>query len=81
MRFSRCRICSKLLLALLLSMTTSPAYAYFDPGTGSVILQLLIGGVGGALVIGKLYWNKILGFFGMRRDRDDAARHDDKPID
>ena len=35
---------------------TSPAYAYLDPGTGSMLLQMLLGGVAGALVVGKLYW-------------------------
>lgn len=33
----------------------NPAYAYLDPGTGSMILQLLLGGVAGVLIIGKLY--------------------------
>jgi len=38
---------------------TAPAQAYIDPGTGGMLLQLLLGGVAGALVIGKLYWLKI----------------------
>lgn len=42
---------------------SSPAYAYLDPGTGSMLLQLLLGGVAGALVVGKLYFQKITGFF------------------
>ncbi len=33
-----------------------PAHAYLDPGTGSILLQLLLGGVAGGLVIMKLYW-------------------------
>ena len=41
-----------------------PAYAYLDPGTGSMILQLLLGGIAGFLVIGKLYWQRIKSFFG-----------------
>ena len=32
------------------------AYAYVDPGTGSMILQLLLGGFVGAFLIVKLYW-------------------------
>ena len=42
-----------------------PAYAYLDPGTGSILLQLLLGGVAGFLVIGKLYWQRIKDFFGL----------------
>lgn len=36
----------------------APAHAYIDPGTGSIILQSIIGGIAaGALVI-KLHWAK-----------------------
>lgn len=40
----------------------SPAYAYLDPGTGSMLLQLLLGGVAGLMAIGKLYWMEIKDF-------------------
>ena len=39
------------------------AYAYLDPGTGSLVLQLLIGGILGALVTIKMYWTKIKNYF------------------
>jgi dolichol kinase len=42
---------------------SAPAYAYLDPGTGSIILQLLLGGVAGGLVIFKLYWARLKSFF------------------
>lgn len=35
---------------------STPAHAYIDPGTGGMLLQLLLGGVAGGLVVGKLYW-------------------------
>jgi hypothetical protein len=38
---------------------TGPAWAYLDPGTGSMILQLLLGGITGAVVVGKLYWQRL----------------------
>jgi hypothetical protein len=38
---------------------TGPAWAYLDPGTGSMMLQLLLGGVAGAMVVGKLYWQRL----------------------
>ncbi len=41
-----------------------PAHAYLDPGTGSMLLQLLLGGVAGVLVVGKLYWHHVTSFFG-----------------
>ncbi|MGI9332090.1 MAG: hypothetical protein ACR2RL_02935 [Gammaproteobacteria bacterium] len=41
----------------------SPAHAYLDPGTGSIILQGLIAVIAGAAVAGKLYWSRLVAFF------------------
>jgi len=41
---------------------TGPAWAYLDPGTGSMMLQLLLGGIVGAMVVGKVYWHRFRGF-------------------
>ena len=60
-----------ILAYLLLAVVTSasPAYAYLDPGTGSMILQGLLGGLAaGAAVIG-IYWQKVKAFFGRTRAR------------
>ncbi len=43
------------------------AYAYLDAGTGSMILQLLIGGFAGVLIVGKLYWERLKSLFVRRR--------------
>ena len=37
----------------------SDAYAYLDPGTGSVIIQALIGVIAGVLITLKIYWYKL----------------------
>jgi hypothetical protein len=39
--------------------TISDAYAYIDPGSGSVMIQGLIGALVGAGIAIKLYWAKI----------------------
>lgn len=46
---------------------TLPAYAYLDPGTGSMVLQAIIGAiaVGGAAV--SVYWNKFKSLFTSRK--------------
>lgn len=48
------------------------AHAYLDPGTGSMILQAIIGAVTGALIVIKLYWYKLKTFFkgGKATDAD-----------
>ncbi len=52
-----------LVLNVWLIFPASPAFAYLDPGTGSMLLQILLGGFAGAAVILKLYWFKIKSFF------------------
>jgi len=46
-----------------------PAAAYLDPGSGSMLLQVLLGGVAGVAVIAKLYWGRVLSLLGIRRDQ------------
>jgi len=41
------------------------AYAYLDPGTGSIILQALIAGVAGSLFVVKAYWYKLRSYLGI----------------
>jgi len=54
------------------------AYAYLDPGSGSMLLQLLLGGVAGIAIIFKLYWaqfkegiNKVFGSKNNQNQKDD----------
>ena len=52
-----------LVFALVIGlMPLDRALAYLDPGSGSLIIQVLIGGLLGLLVAVKLYWGKIIGF-------------------
>jgi hypothetical protein len=37
--------------------------AYLDPGSGSLILQLLLAGLMGAGILVKVFWKKIKSFF------------------
>ena len=55
----------------------TPAHAYLDPGTGSMLLQLLLGGVVGLLTILKLYWHRIKAFFG-KGDEDETQAESTK---
>jgi hypothetical protein len=65
-----------LVTALLLWPTS--AEAYLDAGSGSMLLQLVLGGVAGLLVILKLYWQRVLSFLGLRRDEPAAVPEDTK---
>lgn len=57
-----------LLVCWCLMLAERPAAAYLDPGSGSMLLQVLLGGVAGVAVIAKLYWGRLLALFGIRRD-------------
>ncbi len=52
-----------LIAALATVWPVTAAQAYLDPGTGSLILQTLLGGVAGALVVGRLYWYRLKTLF------------------
>jgi hypothetical protein len=56
-----------IMVFLFASDISHSALAYLDPGTGSMILQLLLGGVAGALAIGKLYWGSLKDFFNKKK--------------
>lgn len=47
--------------------------AYLDPGSGSMILQVLAGGVAAVAVTAKLYWRRLTRFLGIRKD-DESER-------
>jgi hypothetical protein len=47
-----------LVLALLLLALPSTAHAYLDPGTGSYVVQLLIGTVLGGLFAVGMFWRR-----------------------
>jgi hypothetical protein len=68
---------SRLVLFVLLAvLAASPAYAYLDPGTGSILLQALLAGlaVGSATV--AAFWTRIRQLF-ARRPRTDQPPADD----
>jgi hypothetical protein len=45
------------------------AYAYLDPGTGSALLQGVLAALAAIVVAAKLYWHRLLRFFGIRKTK------------
>ena len=43
-------------------------FAYLDPGSGSLVLQMVVGAIAASLFAIKAYWLKITGFFSRKRD-------------
>ncbi len=62
----------------LFSVSSTPAYAYLDAGSGSVLLQLLLGGAAGLIVALRLWWRNILTMLGFEPkvlDNNDDGQH------
>jgi hypothetical protein len=47
------------IFCILILVSVDSAFAYLDPGTGSMLLQVILGGVAAVGVAVKLYWHKI----------------------
>ncbi len=61
---SRMNFYYRLLVAILICVFfTKNAYAYLDAGTGSYIVQVLIGVLMGVIITIKFYWRSIVDFF------------------
>ena len=57
------KIFSIIFYTFLFISLTNQAHAYLDPGTGSMMLQIVIASVIGGLFALKGYWSRIKGFF------------------
>jgi hypothetical protein len=61
----------KYLIVLVLALFTQPAWAYLDPGTGSMLLQVILGGIAAVGVALKLFWHKIRAALGFAAKSDE----------
>ncbi len=63
-------------VVLLLFLSSSPAYAYLDPGTGSMIVQGLVAALAVASAAVAASWTRIRQLFSGRRKAADPERRD-----
>lgn len=54
---------SYFIVAACLLAGSGPAHAYLDPTTGSILLQGLLAGIAGVVVLLRLYWARLKAFF------------------
>ena len=55
---------------------TSPAYAYLDPGTGSMLLTGLVAGLAAIMSFLSIYWQKVKSFFIKKEPDTDIENKD-----
>lgn len=55
------------------ALTATPAHAYIDPGSGSMVVQLVVAAIAGGLFTLKVYWRRLKAHFGLgpKPDGDD----------
>jgi hypothetical protein len=58
------------LTVIALALFAEPVFAYLDPGTGSMLLQVILGGVAAVGVAMKLFWHKIRVAVGLSKKPD-----------
>ena len=71
MRCSRLPAAAGLFLVLF-TLAPGLAFAYLDPGSGSMFLQLLLGGIAGAAVFLRMLWQRLRRRAGLGRSRAEA---------
>ena len=81
MSYSRYLAASSFVPALFLLGLPGETHFYIDPGTGSLVLQAVVGGLVGTLVAVKIFWSQIKGFFGrlfhVGKKRTEHEEHED----
>jgi hypothetical protein len=60
----------RIFITVLLLLMFTDAVAYLDPGTGSMLLQVILGGIAAVGVAIKLYWHKLRAAFGMAKKEE-----------
>ena len=64
--------CTILLTVFGILMAYQPrAHAYLDPGTGSLIVQAIIGVFLATALTAKLWWRRLMGLFFKYEDEDE----------
>ena len=61
-----------LILVSIVCLMSLPAQAYLDPGSGSLILQLVLSGVAGLFLLLKVYWYKLKSILGRSKEKPET---------
>lgn len=64
-------------LTILFCLFASDTFAYLDPGTGSLVIQMLIGALVVASLFFRGFWKRLKNIFGMfKRNRSSHTKAD-----
>lgn len=54
-------------------------FGYLDPGTGSMIIQAVLGAIAGIAIFFKFFWGRIVSFFKRPRTETPAPNEETVP--
>ena len=64
------RINTSIIFVIFISfILTSDAKAYLDPGSGGMLLQLVLAGIGGLLAVIRFQWSRIKLWFSQQKNK------------
>ena len=62
----------RIVLVLVACLSIAPpAYAYLDPGTGSMLISAVLGVAAALALAVKMFWYRLIGFFRGKRPAAD----------
>jgi len=64
-------------VVILFAALSAPAYAYIDPGSGSMIVQGVLAAIAAIAMTAKLWWHRLLVLLRIRR-RTNSTRPEPK---
>lgn len=67
-----------IIIAFFSLIWISNAYAYLDPGTGSLVVQSIIASIAGGLFILKTYWHKFKTKLFLRQEKGQDENDDQR---
>ena len=65
---------SIILIAFIAIVSSKEAFAYLDPGSGSYMIQILIGLFLGGFFTLKLYWRRLRAFFSKDKQSEETEK-------
>ena len=67
----------RLLAICVMLACWSPAYAYLDPATGSILIQGLIATIAAGWITSRLYWQRFKDYIGWNKKIDSRPQDDE----
>ena len=75
-----CKVLLVFFAMLLVFFPTKNAFAYLEPGSVSMVLQLLVGVAAAAAVSLKVYWSRLMQLFSKKkREKHYSPSSSDEP--